>query len=171
MKVLTIIMGVLVTIGGFFCMFTPGATFLTLGWLVGILVTVAGINIIAAYVAARKAGASSAWDLVSGILTTVVGLMLIFNNFMQLFTDVMIIYFFAGMLIVTGIFRVVAALKLKKAAQSWVFILVIGIITVLLGCYSFIHPVFTAVTIGFLMGFWVIQSGINLIIVATAMDK
>ncbi|MCI7304143.1 MAG: DUF308 domain-containing protein [Clostridiales Family XIII bacterium] len=46
MKVITIILGVLTTLLGIFCVFRPGVAALSLAWLLGIILILAGFNIV-----------------------------------------------------------------------------------------------------------------------------
>ncbi len=171
MKMITIILGVLVAIGGIYCLFAPGATFLSLGWLVGIALIVAGINAIAAHGKGKKTGHSTVWDVVGGVLTILAGFFVTFNLFTRLLTDVALIYIFAAWLVLTGILRIVSAFKLKGLKLPWVWFLIAGILGLLLGLYSFFHPVITAFSIGYLLGFWVLFAGINLIATGMTMKK
>lgn len=171
MKVITIILGSMIIIGGVYCLFVPGATFLTLGWLVGISLVIAGINAIMAYVAKRKIGTTTVWDLLGGILTLLLGILVLANIFAQLLTDAMLIYLFATGIMLAGIFRIVASTRLKKLGLSWVWMLVVGVLTVLVGLYSLFHPILTAISLGYLIGFWVIASGINLLSLGISMNS
>lgn len=49
--------------------------------------------------------------------------------------------------------------------------LIVGILGVILGIYSFAHPMVTALTAGLLIGFYFIESGIDLIVLAVAVDS
>ena len=171
MKITTIILATMIIISGVYCLFTPGATFLTLGWLVGISLAVAGINAIMAYTARRKVGATTVWDLLGGILALLMGILVLANTFAQLLTDAIIIYMLATGLVLAGIFRIFASTRLKKLGLSWVWMLVMGILTVLVGLYSFFHPILTAIALGYLIGFWVIVSGINLLSIGISMNS
>lgn len=170
MKIATILLGVLVIIGGVFALFSPGATFLSLAWLVGIMLLVAGVDSIAAYITHRKVGDVPIWELVSGILSILAGVLIISNTFTRALTTVMLVYAFATWITLTGILRIAAALEVKKIKGKWLLMMIFGIITIVLGIYSFIHPVFAAITLGYLIGFWVIMQGANLISLGFSLD-
>jgi uncharacterized membrane protein HdeD (DUF308 family) len=171
MKILTIIVGVLVTISGIYCLSTPGATFLNLGWLVGLSLAVSGVSAIAVYVAGRKDKSAVMWDLWGGILSVLAGTLMICNLYAQLLTDIALTYMFAGWLILFGILRIAVSIRLKELGLSWAWILIFGILTVLLGIYSALHPFFTAITLGYLIGFWIISAGLNLTALGVSMRK
>jgi uncharacterized membrane protein HdeD (DUF308 family) len=162
MKILTIIVGVLVTLSGMYCLSIPGAAFLNLSWLAGLSLAVSGANAIAVYAAGRKDKSAVVWDLWGGVLSVLVGALMICNLYAQLLTDIALIYMFAGWLILSGILRIAASIKLKALGFSWAWILIFGALTVLLGIYSSLHPLFAAITLGYLIGFWIISAGLNL---------
>ena len=78
MKVITIILGVLTTLLGIFCVFRPGVAALSLAWLLGIILILAGFNIVTNYFG-KKIG--SGWDAFFGILSIVGGIILICNYY------------------------------------------------------------------------------------------
>lgn len=162
MKAISIIMGILLVIGGFYCMFTPGATFISLGLIVGILLLVGAAGSIGDYFSIKEG--RSVFDLIWGILTGILGVIIIINSGAQFFTDAILVYLFAAWIVIGGITRTFASIKMKNlGSHKWGFLLVIGILFILLGIYSFMHPLVTAITIGYLIGFYVIFAGINLI--------
>lgn len=163
MKIISIIVGILVIGGGVSCFLTPAATFLSLAWIVGVMLIIAGISAIAAFFVARKSGGVTFWDLLSGFLTLLMGGFIITNAYMFLLTDLVLIYIFASWITATAFLRIAAAVQLKKMGENWFFAILAGILTLALGFYSFMHPVFTAITLGYLIGFWVIGQGVNML--------
>ncbi len=173
MRILTVIIGILVVIGGIFAIFTPGATFLTLGWLLGLALVVAGVNSLAAHAALKKEAkkdgkkaATTMWDVISGLLTTVLGLLVVFNAFALFLTEAIMIYLFAAWLVVTGVLRVFTSFKLMRRKYSWGWVMFAGILGGVLGIYTFFHPLIAAFSLGYLLAFWILFTGINLIITA-----
>ena len=59
MKVITIILGVLLAIGGVYCMFAPIATYATIGWLIGASMVIDGVARIVMWSELRKTGNAS----------------------------------------------------------------------------------------------------------------
>ncbi|MBR6259615.1 MAG: hypothetical protein IKR21_05325, partial [Oscillospiraceae bacterium] len=55
--------------------------------------------------------------------------------------------------------------------KGWGWGVVIGIIGVLAGIYSFAHPVLTALTAGVLIGLYFVQTGFDLIFFGAAFGK
>jgi uncharacterized membrane protein HdeD (DUF308 family) len=156
-------------IGGIYCFNAPGATFLTLGWMVGVLLLTSGIETIAVYFLARETGAV-VWDLLCGVLTTLAAIVILTNGYAQFFTDSVLVFAFAFWMTVSGVFRVAAAFKLKTlGVGAWIWTMIFGILSILLGLYSFAHPIITAFTIGFLIGLWMLTHGLNMVAFGVAM--
>ena len=172
MKILTIITGILLVTVGFFCLFSPGLTLLSIGWLLGLMLLLSGINIIADYFALRKALAFSGWNLLSGIITAVLGGLLLINQPLRLMTDIAAIYLLGIWMLAMGIVRFAAAIQLRKIPGSgWGWLLVLGILMALVGIYSFFHPMVSAFTLAWLIGFYIIIAGVDLVTLGTMLHK
>lgn len=170
MKLFTIILGVLLTIGGFICIFTPGRTFLSSGWALGFMVLVSGVNMTALYFKNRKEASAS--SLIGGILLALLGIFAMVSLPTRAMTDLFIAYAFGAGILIYGIFQIVSSMKSKETKSSWGFVLAFGILDVLLGGYCFIHPLVSAMTVGVLIAFVIITQGFNLIALGASMkDK
>lgn len=172
MKILSTIMGILLVIGGVYCMLTPGITFLTLGWVLGVLLLISGIELIVCYFGGRKVCIPSAWDLALGILTTVLAIVILTNNYAQFFTELILAYMLGVWIVVSGALRIFAAFGLKKLEVSiWWLSLVVGVLLILAGIYAFFHPIVAAITLGVMAGLYVTVQGVNLIVFGISMRK
>ncbi len=170
MKVITMILGILLTVGGFICMFMPGRTFLSSGWALGFMVLVSGVNMVVLYCRDRKE--TPVWNLFGGIIFVILGGITLFSLPTRILTDVFIAYAFGFGLLCYGIFQIVSSVRQpKKENASWGFSLAFGILDVLLGGYCFFHPMAGAVTVGVLIAFVIITQGFSLIGLASSMEK
>lgn len=164
MVVLSVILGVLLIIVGFSCIFTPLATFLATGYLLGIILLVYGIaGIIRSF--GHKADVLE-WIL--NILSIVVGVVAIIRPGNTLVFDGIILILIACWLLAQGIIQIVLAFKTKSENKGWYWGLIVGILAVLLGILAFLNPMFTAVTAGILVGFFFVEAGISLISMGVA---
>lgn len=172
MKVLSIILGVLLIIGGIYCVMTPGATFLSLGLILGISMLIDGFGAIAEYLRARKLGYPDGWVLAGGIGSVVLGVFLAFSNRMQFFTDALIAYTAGLWVFGMGITRIVRSIRIYQYRKTlpqeargsvWLWTLILGIIMLVFGAYGFFHPMLMVFTLGVMLGYAIILSGINLI--------
>ncbi|MCR5024628.1 MAG: DUF308 domain-containing protein [Lachnospiraceae bacterium] len=167
MAVVSVILGILLIISGFSCMFTPFATFLSAGYFVGIMMFAYGIaGIIKAF---QKR--STVLDTVMSILAFIVGIISLIRPGTTLVFDMMILYLVAFWFLMRGIIAIVVAFQVKGISSNWFLGLIIGILSVILGIYSFAHPAVTAFTTGFLIGFYFVETGIDLILATIMINK
>ena len=169
MKILAIIMGVLLAIGGFYCVAAPVATYEALIWLFAIGIIVDGVTRILVWNEQRKAGVASGWTLAGGILSIILGILLLSNIALNIITGVFLAYVIAIGMVVGGITRIVAAFQIRNAGpfagqSSWVAILILGLLTTAVGIWFVINPGAVVITVGFLMGLSIIFSGVALVV-------
>ena len=144
MKVITIIIGILLTVGGFFCIFRPGMTFLSTGWMLGLMLVIAGMNMTAAYIPGKgrdKKKDTDKGNLLCGIIISVLGLFLIVSGISRAVADIIILYVFGAGMAISGLLKISGGL----------------------GVYCFFHPLASAYAIGYILGFIVLMQGFNLI--------
>ena len=170
MTVVSIILGILMLIGGFSLIFTPLITFIEAGYFIIILFFISGIFGIVRAVSEKSYGRDFAFSNVSlilGALGFVIPGAVMMNDFL-------ILYFAAGYFLLLGILTAVRAAGSKKAGAStgrMVFGIVLGVLEILLGIYSIAHPLVLAVTIGFLIGFYFIEAGFNMILLGMTLSR
>ncbi len=172
MKVLSVILGVLLVIAGLGCLMSPGLTYLTLAWVIGFAMLVNAIGDICAYSNRFALGVADGWTLAGAIVSLILAFILLFSNVMQLAVSATIVFLAAGWMVVVGILRIVAACKIhafrktlpeESRGNIWLVTLIVGILMVIGGIIGFIHPIVLIVTIGFLMGLYILLSGVALI--------
>ncbi len=172
MKAITIIIGILFLLAGIFLFATPGLTFLSIAWILSILLLVAGISIIIDYIVLRKTNLVSGFDLAFGIVMTLFGILLLVNQPLRFIADTFAIYLLGAWMLIGGIIRIVQAIRARKLPGSgWGWLLTFGIIMVLLGIYSFIHPLVPALALGWLVAFYIVITGIDMIAFGVSLRK
>lgn len=160
MTALFIILGILMVICGFSCMFTPLITFMSTGYFIIILMTVYGIFGIISAIRYRRFGVG----FVFSILSVLLGVCSLFFPRMLLLTDSIMLYITAGWFVLMGIVEIYTAVAISRRAgfSLWILQLILGILAILIGIYSFFHPATLAVTIGVLIGIYFIETGITM---------
>ena len=159
MTVLSIILGVLLIFGGISCLFTPLATFLSTGYFLAILLLVYGImGLVKAF---RKRAA--VLEGVVSVLAILVGLFAIFRPGSQEVFDAVLLVLLACWFLIQGVVSVVISIRTRPVNRYWVLTLIAGILGIVLGLYSFAHPMAAALTAGYLIGFYFLQAGFDLI--------
>ncbi|MBQ9359918.1 MAG: DUF308 domain-containing protein [Lachnospiraceae bacterium] len=164
MTLVGIVLGVILIIGGFSCMATPMATFLSTGYYMAILLLVFGICGIIRVITKK----GHALDLITGILAVIVGIFSLIRPGSVLIFDGMLLYFVAFWFIVRGVSNIVIAFGVRKEAKGWFWGVLAGILGIILGCLSFAYPLITALTTGILIGLFFIEAGIDMIMVGFA---
>lgn len=176
-KVCMIILGVLVIIGGIFCIATPGLTFLSLVWFIGIMMFVFALQSIMSYRERKKLGLANGWNLFSAILACICGILIIVSGYAELMAAEVLLYILFGWLIATGIISIFGAFGIKNLpkreeriveviAGKWWIHLIFGILLIISGIFGFMHPLIAAITIGMMVGIEIMITGIDMIAAA-----
>lgn len=165
MSVLFIILGLLLVVAGFSCIFTPLLTFMNTGYFIVILVTAFGIIGIIKAIAEKRFGINFVFSILSILLGVV---MLLFPGSL-LFAEGVMLVMAAIWFVLMGIVTIINAITVTKAADSgfWVLQLIFGILAILVGGYAFFQPMLMAVSLGVLIGIFFIETGFTLIFGST----
>ena len=168
MKTLAIITGILTTVLGIFAFTMPLRVFLGIGWILGALILVNGVETI---IGAFK-GKKDIWQCILGIIIAVGGGIILFNTVSRLMTDAILAYIAGTVIIAYGISAIVSGAKTWKVSKSMSILqIVIGVFSIAGGIFSVLHPVITMITLGYMIAFNVIMQGINMVVAAFAIDK
>lgn len=163
MSVLAIIVGVIITVGGAFCLFTPFATFLAAGYIIGIMLFIYGIITLIRSIQ-KRAGVLA---YISSILAIFVGFLAVFRPGGTLVFDFLILIFIAIWFIVQGIASIYISIKRRNDLPGWGFGLATGIFGLAAGVLSFIFPQVEMFAVGILIGIFLIEAGLSLIAVGS----
>ena len=164
MKVLNIIAGVLLIAAGVYCLCNQDIAALTAGLMVGIFMLVSGVIEIVVFAATSGVLFGSGWLLLDGILTVILSLFLLFN---QWFTMLSLPFLFTLWLLFSGISRFVSAFDLRAlGVRGWGWILAIGIILMVAGFVCMMDPWVSVAAIGVTVGLTFLLEGISAIIYA-----
>lgn len=117
MKLLSIISGVLLIAVGIYCLCNQDIAAMTAGLMVGIFMLVSGIIEIIVFAATSGVMFGSGWLLLDGVLTVILSLFLLFN---QWFTMMSLPFLFTLWLLFSGISRFVSAFDLRAfGVRGW----------------------------------------------------
>lgn len=160
MTVLFIILGILMIAGGFSCMFTPLLTFMQTGYFVVILVLAYGIVGIIKSIVDKRFGI----NFVFSILSVILGIVMLAFPKSLIFAESVMLIISAIWFVMMGIVTIVNAVSVVKPTGSglWILMLILGIIAILIGCYSFFQPMIMAVSLGVLIGMFFVETGFTL---------
>lgn len=169
MGIASIILGILIAVGGFLCLFTPLLTFMNIGYFIIILFFVYGVWTIINSIVTKRYGIS----LVFGILSLIVGIVgLVYPADLTLTTDMFLLFLAGGWFLAQGIFDIVMAFEQKKLTGAFGWLnLIIGILSIFVGGYSFFHPQAMALTMGILISIYFIETGFSLVAFGTMFNS
>lgn len=165
MRILTIVSGILMVLTGVFCFMNPGQTFLSLAFIVGLIMVINGLIHALAYFIGRglhNKGDNNGWILTDALITLLLGILILCN---QLVADTAIPMVFGIWMFVSGILRIEAATHINKEKKLSNFrgTVVTGVLTVLVGIFGFINPLVAWMTTAILVGLFLVMQGINII--------
>ena len=165
MRILTIISGILMVLTGAFCLMNPGQTFLSLAFVVGLIMVLNGLIHALAYFIGRglhNRGDNNGWILTDALLTLLRGILILCN---QLVADTAIPLVFGMWMLVAGILRIEASTHIDKERKRSNFrtTMITGILTVLVGLFGFINPLVQWMTTAVLLGIFLVMQGVNVI--------
>ncbi len=172
-KVVSIIVGILMTIAGIVFLFQPGTTFRTLILILGIVLIFSSVTSLVNYFSVRHSGHSNVWTLIAAILSLIAGILLISNHFARFFTEIVLLYALAIGILVRGILFTAEAITTKGInggmSLSTSTMLVIGLLMIVAGIIFLFAPgalmTFISVAVSLLLimgGVGILAGGISL---------
>lgn len=174
MTVFSVILGVLLIIGGFSFLFTPLASLMSAGIFIIILFFITGIYNIVRGVKEKRYD----MDFVFGILSVILGIVMLFipgaTSQVAMTTDLIILYVAAVWFMVKGVLTIWGSVEAKKLGAGNGAVacgVILGILEIGLTVFSLLHPLVLALTVAWLLGFYFIEAGINMIAIANTVDR
>ena len=144
---------------GVWFLYHPTISLLAFTSFIGTLLLINGIFLIVNHIVNHTY--ASFWVLIEGIITTLIGGIVLLNGKMTILT---LTVMFGIWVVYSGIIRIGAAISVKKAnLSSWKWILTFGIITTLFGLIMMFNPVIGIIGIVIIIGLFFILQGINAI--------
>ena len=157
---LSLVVGTLMIILGIWMLFTPAAAIMTVTMFISLGMLIFGIAEIYMF-RSKHYGNHSVWVLASGIISTLLGIWLLFFPSGQAGMLLMLPFLFAFWVMSAGVARVSGAFSLKELGYaSWGWVLALGVVGVLLGFLLMFNPLISILTIAALIGFAFIWNGI-----------
>lgn len=111
LKYLTLITGVLTLLLGVYTLVRPMRTFLAIGWILGILLFVNGIELVILSLSKEKKEIGAC---ILGVLEGLAGIILLFSGIQRFITDVMAAYMVGAIILIYVFSRLPAAQRYIK---------------------------------------------------------
>lgn len=166
MRKFGMIFGGLITLFGLSIMFTPLRTFFIIGSIVGLVLLCNGLSTLIGGLKKKSRSKS-----IEGIVTTAVGLFLLFSEMQETLTESLIIYLVAGAIVLTGLIECFIGRNLMKNKNNGIPTLIIGIISITIGVAGIIFKETTVMVIGAIVGYQIVKIGLNIFVFARDFDK
>ena len=163
-RILNIVAGILLIAAGIYCLCNEDVAVLSAGLMLGIFMLAAGITEIVVFAAASGVMLGSGWLLLDGILTVIMSLFLLFN---QWFTLLSLPFLFTVWLMFSGISRFVSAFDLRACGvRGWGWILAVGVILIAAGFVCMMDPWVSVAAIGVTVGLVFLLEGVSAVVYA-----
>jgi len=164
MRILNIISGVLLIVAGIYCLCNQDVAAMTAGLMIGVFMLVSGVIEIIVFASTSGLLLGSGWLLLDGVLTVILSLFLLFN---QWFTLMSLPFLFTLWLLFSGISRFVSAFDLRAVGvRGWGWVLAMGIILMIAGFVCMMDPWVSVAAIGLTVGLVFLLEGVNAIVYA-----
>ncbi|MFS0783036.1 HdeD family acid-resistance protein [Bacillus sp. 1P06AnD] len=161
-RILILVSGILMIGLGFWFMVDPSVTLAAFTVFIGLLMMVSGIFHIIMYFYHRKYRRTSGWVLADGILTLLLGIVLVAD---QISGTLALAYLFSFWVLFSGLLRVIGAFEARDFdIPYWGWIMAAGIIGILIGFMALFNPIIAAIGIAFIIGAFFIVQGIFAIV-------
>ncbi len=174
-RVFVFIIGLLMVIGGVYCLFTPKMTYMALGYVIGFNMIIDAIGGIIIWIQRKKQKAADNWALAGAIVSLIFGILLIGNDLLQIAVDMTIVYIAAVWMIVLGVVRIMLSHQLHRIrreldaqilGRKWWLVMILGILMIAAGVFSLFNPTGLIIAIGINFGINIIIAGANMIAAA-----
>ena len=163
-RILNIVAGILLIAAGIYCLCNEDVAVLSAGLMLGIFMLAAGIAKIVVFAGTSGVLIGSGWLLLDGVLTVIMSLFLLFN---QWFTLLSLPFLFTVWLMFSGISRFVSAFDLHAlGVRSWGWVLAVGILLMVAGFICMMDPWVSAAAVGVTVGLVFLLEGISAIVCA-----
>ena len=84
--------------------------------------------------------------------------------------DSLVLNMVSAWLLVKGLINIIVSIQSRNEVKGWGWGVAAGVLSIVAGVLSFMHPAITALTVGVLMGLYFVESGIDMIVFGTALS-
>lgn len=160
MRIWSIISGALLIAAGIYCLCNQDVAVMSAGLLLGVFMLISGIAEIVVF-AGTSGLLGSGWLLLDGVLTVILSLFLLLN---QWFTLMSLPFLFTAWLLFSGVSRFVSAFDLKAlGVRAWGWVLALGIVLTVAGFVCMMDPWVSVAAMGVTVGVVFLLEGVSAI--------
>lgn len=164
---LVFLRGLVLLLMGLLLIFRPVPTITVLFYLLGFYWFFDGVFILIKSIRARKSHKAWGWGVFVGLISTLAGIIVFTHPYIGLIISaIIVIYFVAFLALVSGIWSFITGVKLHKTiSNEWSMILG-GTLSAAFGILLMVNPIFSAITLVWLMGVFALIGGIAFIVLS-----
>ena len=164
MRTINMLMGILFILSGLLMIVNEGITFISVAFILGIILMVAGLAEVISFKSYRGDVENTTWILVDGTTTFILGFMIIMN---KLASDATVPLVLGLWVMITGIRNLVRTLENREAKDMYYYgHAIIGALGVLMGLYTYFNTDLFFLTTGVQVGLCLLVQGANAFMVA-----
>ncbi|MDF3000262.1 MAG: HdeD family acid-resistance protein [Bacillota bacterium] len=161
MRVFKIAAGVILVITGIFCFAAPGATFVSVAFILGCAMLLSGISGVTAYIWIGKKREVPYLLLAEGVTSILLGILVLTN---QIIAEAAIPVFFGLWVLFSGVLRVSDGIsRMKQDSRDWTWLVILGAVGTITGMYSFFNTVLFHFSPVMLTGILFVMQGIHVL--------
>ena len=160
--------GILAIVFGIAAIFFPQAAFLSLVLIFGAFALVDGIFTLISAFAGNARSEGWWWLIFEGLFGILVGVLTVWQPFAM---GLAWVFMIAAWAVVTGVFEIVTAIRLRKVITGEWMLILAGVISVLFGILAAVYPGTGAAAIGMIVGIYALIFGVIFIVLAFQLRK
>ena len=165
-----VIFGVLMILGGISLTATPLMTFMSAGYCIVILFFFWGLFGIFRGIREQKYDK----DFFFAVLSLILGIIGVAVPGIAEMSNSILLYIAAGWFMIHGVMSVINAIRSKSEGVdtvSWVIGIILGVAELILAILSVAQPAMLAISLGLLIAFYFIESGIHMILLGAGISR
>ena len=169
MTIFLTVMGMLTLFSGFAMLATPVQNFMSLGYFIVMLFFVIGITGLVRGLLEKRFDKR----FFLAILSLILGIIGLCVPDAVAMTNSVLLYLAAAWFILHGVLGILNAIHSKEEAGTgfMIFGIILGVLELIMAIYSIAHPAVLVLSLGLLVAFYFIESGINMIFIGSAYAK
>lgn len=171
---LVLLRGIFAILFGLYALFAPAGAVLTVLLVFAAYAIVDGVTALIIGVQNRATNPQWGWQIARGVIAIIAGIVAILWPIASVLAAVLVLVYLIGFWsIFGGIAEVVQAFTARKivGGSSWIWVLIAGILTVILGIAVIVQPGIAAVTLFYFAAIFAILYGISLLVWAFQLRK
>lgn len=159
---------VVLVLFGLCIIFTPLRIYFLLGWVAGAVILCNGLSSLIAQFTQKKKSRSK---IITGLVGTVIGVILLVSDLQQSITESFIVYLVTAGIALTGLVECGFGLLFWKKDKSALIPLVMGMISLGIAVLALANQEATSTIISAIVGFYVMKMGASVFVFTKDYDK